>query len=421
MSSTETLSRWQATALAISFVVGSGILVLPVLSLEAAGAVASLHAWLLMSLIGLTLVLIFHKMSSAKGFTITGCFTEAFGPSAISAAKITILAALTFGMPVMIYTTASILIHLFHIKALSAGILSHGILTALSLNQLRPLRQSSKISLYSAALLLLLILTAVLFHLSDLKTGFQLAADTAPRLNPDFFKACTLTFFGYVGWESLSFFGDQLRDPKRDLKWIYGASFALISVAYLALSAVMTGAAARGEHFGIEEGFLSLLPDGPLRIASSLIMVLLLLANLNAWIFGGIKQTQELTGQNRRHLALLSYYLAVSSMILLLETKIIDLAKLFLLSNQNWIVIYGGILAFYFKTFKSPSQRLLGVAGAVGFLLLLAGCSKLILVNVALFVFFRFRLWQSGTIIPRHFHLRWLRLHSFHLKERHLP
>jgi amino acid transporter len=366
-------------------VVGSGILVLPVLSLEAAGAVASLYAWLLMGLIGLPLVLIFYKMSSASRFTLTGCFRNAFGEEAVFGAKLTVLGALLCGMPAMVYATAALALHFSGIGGISAGFLSHLIITLLCLNQLRPLRQSSKISIYSAFLLVFLMAVSIGLHLSDLKIGLDMVRHTLPPINHSLFRACTLTFFGYVGWESLSFFGDELKDPKKDLKWIYGGSFVLVSVLYLALSTVISGAASQGQKFGIQEGFLSLIPAGRVHALSCLATLILLLANLNAWVFGGTKQTQDLLLKSSKGKAVLYYYLAVSFLILLLELRVIDLSTLFLLSNQCWIVIYGGILAYYFKNFTAPSHRLLGVFGTIGFFLLLMGCSKLILLNIALF------------------------------------
>src|SRR4051812_9505701 len=106
------LGRWQALTLALSFVVGSGILVLPVLSLDMAGAAGSLQAWMLMTLMSIPLVLIFYRISLNRSITLAGYFTETFGEAASLGARITVLAALVFGMPAMVYTAASMMVHL---------------------------------------------------------------------------------------------------------------------------------------------------------------------------------------------------------------------------------------------------------------------------------------------------------------------
>jgi amino acid efflux transporter len=380
------LGRWQAVALSLSFVVGSGVLILPVLSLQLAGPVPSLYAWSLMVLIALPLVLIFYKMSMKRTFTLSGCFTDTFGETATRGAQMTVLSALVFGMPAMIYTTASLLIHIFQIKVIGPGLLSHLILTALCLNHLRPLHKSSKVSLYSAILLLLLIAASVSSHPRALGVGLHLAIQTYPRWDHTFFQACTLTFFGFVGWESLSFFSDELESPEQDLKWVYGVSFALVSLFYLALSATISGLASQGYAFGIQEGFLSMLPAGSARLFSSILATAILLTNLNAWVFAGVKQMRQVRGgPDSSKRPLFYYYIAISSNLLLLDLKCMTLPSLFLLTNQNWIVIYGGILTYYFMHFKSRTDRVTGAAGVIGFLLLLTGCSALILFNVALF------------------------------------
>jgi amino acid transporter len=381
------LGRWQAVTLALSFVVGSGILVLPVLSLQLAGPVASLYAWLLMVAIALPLVLIFYKISMKRTFTLSGCFTETFGEAATEGARLTVLAALIFGMPAMLYTAASVLIRVFQIDRIGAGFLSHLILTVLCLNHLRPLHKSSRVSLYSALLLLSLIAASVGANSSALGTGLHLAIQTYPRIDHAFFQACTLIFFGFVGWESLSFFGDELENPGRDLKWVYGGSFALVALFYLALSATISGLASHGQTFGIQEGFLSMLPSGWVRLFSSVTAAALLLANLSAWTFAGVKQMRQISSQSDSLVRpLLHYSFVVSAILLLLDLKAVTLPTLFLLTNQNWIVIYGGILAYYFKNFKSRTERTLGMTGVIGFLLLLTGCSALILLSVVLFL-----------------------------------
>src|SRR5207248_250345 len=150
-------------------------------------------------------------------------------------------------------------------------------LTLLCLNHLRPLHRSSRISIYSAVLLLLLIFGSVLWNLDKLALGIRSSVQTSPHFDRPFFQACALTFFGFVGWESLSFFNDGLQNPQKDLKWIYGGSFVFISLSYLALSGTITGLALEGQKFGIQEGFLSMLPAGAIRISSLAITSLFLL------------------------------------------------------------------------------------------------------------------------------------------------
>jgi amino acid transporter len=382
------LGGLQATALALSFVVGSGVLVLPVLVLNAVGPARSLQAWILTTLIGIPLVGLFYRMALKEKNTLSDAFTGAFGKGATRGARLTVLAALLFAMPAMTYSTSLILGDLFGGPGLSPALLAHGLLSLLCLNQIRPLRRNSKVSLVSAFLLFFVIGAAVVVHPGDIVHGFEITARSAPRFDTPLLRACTLSFFGYVGWESLSFFTTEVRNPKRDLKWVYFGSFTIVSAFYLALTAAMTGLAAKGVPFNLHDSFLPLLPTGSARVLARATVLVLLVANLNAWIYGGARQMREALGPERSsHLgALLVYYGIASLGLIAIETHLLDLSTLFLLSNQNWIVIYAGILAYAWKRSDRKSDRLLVVSGAVGFAFLLAGCSPALLLTALFFL-----------------------------------
>ena len=106
--------------------------------------------------------------------------------------------------------------------------------------------------------------------------------------------------------------------------------------------------------------------------------------------------------------ALALYFVLISSILILLDVKRVNISSLFILSNQNWIVIYGGVLTYYFKRVNTFFERAVGILGCFSFLVLASGCSEAILMTVAIFVVAKlvidrknatpdkFRLVQSG-------------------------
>ena len=98
--------------------------------------------------------------------------------------------------------------------------------------------------------------------------------------------------------------------------------------------------------------------------------------------------------------ALALYFVLISSILILLDVKRVNISSLFILSNQNWIVIYGGVLTYYFKRVNTFFERAVGILGCFS--------SEAILMTVAIFVVAKlvidrknatpdkFRLVQSG-------------------------
>jgi hypothetical protein len=364
----------QATALAASFVVGSGILFLPVLTLENAGPVGSLGAWSLAAAIGLPLVAVFRAIGDAGSPGLSGCFSGAFGDSAARGGRLTVWAALVLAMPAMTFSTAILAIDALGLNGVSPGILSEVILIALAANHLRPLRRSSRISFVTGALLVSIVVLAVSFHLGSLGIGIRETLSRPPSADRPFFRATNFAFFGFVGWESLGFFRDELENPRRDLNWVYFGSFALVSALYLALVAVQSGLSMSGEHFDLGDGLLRLFPPGGLRIFARISVIALLVANLNAWVYAGVRQTAETFGPRLRGArSNAAYSAAVSVLLAGLAFGRLRVDDLFLASNQHWILIYGAILVYAYRRFRGLAPRLLVLLGVLGFGLLLGG------------------------------------------------
>jgi hypothetical protein len=93
--------------------------------------------------------------------------------------------------------------------------------------------------------------------------------------------------------------------------------------------------------------------QAPITIA----VVLLVIANLNAWVFAGKKLIQS------RHSSLAKparavtvYFLLTATLLAAIHTDVMSVADLFSLSNQAWILIYGVLIVDSLKQYRSQTR-----------------------------------------------------------------
>lgn len=419
-SSNLTIGRWQASSLAVSFVVGASTLVLPTLAFEIAGPVGSIWAWLSITIITIPLILIFIDLG-LHDFKIGGIADyckSSLGEWSEFGVHLTLLSALLFGVPVIVWITAGFFQKTLGIDNNWKPIIAHSILIALSLNNMRPLRKSTRIAFLSFCLLVSTVFLVIILNIGAFQVGlkeflgsvFQITEwkHFAIRDNSvtwgNSLKASVLVFFGYVGWESLTFYLKDLEDREKNISFVYWTSFISIVLLYLALAITVSGAALSGLQFSGEEGILKLISWKPLYFTLSVIMLVVLLANVNAWLLGGSRQLYQffcsglIPGHWTRSLATIDYhgvprhavafYSILGTILLLgLDFKWISVSELILFVNQNWLVLYGGILLHYFQRAKSLREYVIVLSATASFFILVSVFSWGILITLTYFLF----------------------------------
>lgn len=389
---TGTLGRGQATALAISLAVGIGVLILPTLAAEMAGPLGSFAAWIVMTILALPLIAVFARLGrdEFRSGGIAAYSSEALGEWSVLGVQFCLVSALVLAMPAMVWVATKMIVGLLGLPLAMMPVLSHGLLAILCLNQFRPIRDSTRISIYSAGLIVFLVLGVLVVGFAGGKTAPPVDSNLEfSFLSPSFRQAAVLIFFGYIGWESLSLSLRDLRDPERDAGFVYWASFIFVSVIYLALAACVSRAMRGGLTFTGEAGILALIPAGGLLTAAQVIAATILLANLNAWVLSGVRQMASLGaslhGRDRPTLGILTYFGVTSTVLVVLETGHASVSGLVSACNQNWIVLYGAVLLFFFRRFTTRRDRALGFAALIAFGLLVTAGSAMIVVSLGFF------------------------------------
>jgi amino acid efflux transporter len=225
-----TLTLAPAVGLAITMVVGSGLLVLPGIAYRQVGA-AALYAWLISAVATLPIIVILARLGArfpdASG--IAGFVQAAFGQRLGLATEILILSTLPGGAAIAItggqyfaaclggdrtWVIAGALITL----AIGAGVNYFGA------------QVSGRVQQWLAAgLVILLAGVALLALLTGIRAGTGIAP---PARWIGGIPAVSLVFFAFVGWELMSFTSEEFAHPARDFPLMMGISFIVVLALY---------------------------------------------------------------------------------------------------------------------------------------------------------------------------------------------
>jgi amino acid efflux transporter len=225
----KSLSLGPAIGLAITMVVGSGLLVLPGLAYSQVGA-AAIYAWLISAIAVGPILVIFSslgaKFPNAGG--IAGFMQASFGRTAGMATEILILGAIPGGAAIAI-TGGQYFAVIADGSQLSMIIGTGLVLLLGGLVNYLGARISGKVQQYLAFLLVFLL---VLVAVTSFVFGARIGGIAPPQEWPKSIPAFGLVFFAFVGWEMMAFTSEEFKNPKRDFPLMMVISFVIVVVLY---------------------------------------------------------------------------------------------------------------------------------------------------------------------------------------------
>lgn len=391
----------QGTAMAVSMVMGSGVLGLPGLVLDQSGPKGALLAWLTVTLLIIPLVWVFARLgirfASAAG--LARYAAAAFGPWAATAVTLVLLGTFTLGIPAMAAMGAAYLQRSLGLPTAWSPAVAAGLLSLATLLNLGGPELTGRLS--QAAVAALVGLTALLgvTHLPDMALGVQ-TLQALPRHLPSWaaaWRGAALLFWAFLGWESLSFALEEFREPARNIPRVYALSFGLVAALYLILALTAVGADQRGVHAGGPAGLAALAGAGPASRALAGGMALLIAANTAAWVFAAARlafaaardgilparlaRLDAAAMPRPALLALLVVYLGVMGVTAGLG---IPLSSLILLVSQNFLVLYLGVVPAFWKLDTSRLRLPLSLAAGLAVAVMLPGFSWRLIYPAAL-------------------------------------
>ncbi|KKF98415.1 APC family permease [Methanosarcina mazei] len=407
----KTITLRRGLGLAICMLIGTGILALPGLALDAGSAHEAILGWFLIALIAVPLIQICARLGLRFPSTagLAGYAEEAAGPWGGYAVSYLVGGSFFFGLPAVALIGSEYMRQLFSLSELGAALFAVLLVTLMLISNLAGMRIISVINYTAMAVLFVLTGLLIAFNLDFFGSGLEVAGETiSGGGNVDLKNVWTvaaLLFWAFLGWENLSFSLGEIKDPEKNVPLLYWLSFALVTSIYILLALISTGASAAGVPLQGAAGLSGLVlftPGGSLLIW---LMVIVIAANACSWNFTASRMLYaggrtgafpgvfgKLSKRNIPVSSLVGLY--VLSIFLILGTYLfkIPVSSMILLVNQNFIFLYAFIIIAYWKTETGWQKWVFSVLALLSLSFLVSGFTWKIIYPVFLigFGYYRF-------------------------------
>lgn len=367
----KTITLRRGLGLAVCMLIGTGILALPGLALDAGSAQETVLGWFLIALVSVPLIQICARLGLKFPSTagLSGYAEEAVGPWGGYAVSYLVGGSFFFGLPAVALIGSEYMKQLFSLTDSGVALFAVLLVTLMFISNLAGMKVISIINYAALAVLFLLTGLLIVFNLDFFGSGLEVASEalrSSENIGLDLknvWKVSALLFWAFIGWENLSFSLGEIEKPERNVPLLYWLSFALVTSIYFALALISTGASAAGVTLQGASGLSSLVlftPGGKLLIW---LMVIVIAANACSWNFtasrllysGGRKGAfPKVFGKlSKRNIPVSSLAgLYILSILLILGSYFfkIPVSAMMLLVNQNYVFLYAFIILAYWKT-----------------------------------------------------------------------
>lgn len=374
----KTLTVPRATALALSIVIGSGLLVLPGLAYQQAGS-AALHAWVIDAAIVVPLLVIFAYLGSRHPTAggIAGFVQAAFCRRGGAMTEILLMGTFGLGIPAIAITGGNYVAAAGGTGTAGAAAGTFGLLALAASVNYRGAELSGRTQQVLAFVLVVVLAGAAVVALTfgDTSAGAGVASVTAW---PAAIGSLGLVFFAFTGWEMLSFTAEEYRRPRRDFPLTVALSFVAVIGLYLAIALAIQLTVSPADPRLASAPVAAMLGSslGPTGAAAvAVVSVLIIAANLigACWaasrlVYASAREgllPERLAavhaGSRTPRAAVLAVTGAFAAVIGLHFTGVAPLAVLLQVAGQNFFILYGLTVVAYVRLVSTPWARALGV------------------------------------------------------------
>jgi len=381
-----TLGLFSAVMLALSVVVGAGMLMLPGLVFRSAGSDAY-WSWIGDSLMSLPLLWVFVRLGrahpSAGGVSH---FVRIAWPRAQAGVAFVLLGAFGLGIPSIALTGGY---YVAEGLALPGGTATTGLIAAaLLVGAAAVVRHGATLaSRWQNAVMAALLLILVLLAGSTLpRWGGEFHWPDAAAL-PAVWQGMALAFFSYTGWELFAALSEEMRNPRRDFPLAVVISFVAVSLLYLGTALTVQSTVALDDPRLIRAPFLpvveALVGGAAAGAALGALVALIIIANLVGAVWAASRLVFDM-GRNgflpaaldagrldaggtpaRALAAVLTGFLAVIGLHL---AGGVPLDALLTLAGQNFFLLYLACVAVFVKIVPDRRERAFALLALVGLL-----------------------------------------------------
>ncbi|WP_159991175.1 APC family permease [Pelistega ratti] len=407
------ISLLSGVAIAVSMVVGSGLFGLPGLAIQQTDALTALLAWLGVIALMPALIYVFSwlgcRYPSAEGISLYA--SKGLGHWSRAGIMMITCGTLAVGMPAFFLVGGSYIAVLLGLNdtqwTIPCALLLAVATTIINLYGVEKLGFINKV-------IVILVLAVVIYLSIRLLPAITIISPTITSEAifsipiSQLWLAMSIVFWAFQGWENMTFGFEEIKNPKVNIPLIYWLSFMIVSIVYAIFALAVFIGAAQGVNVSGLNGIVGLLPEGLVGRLILIIMVFILIANANAWVFGSSRAffsaaTMHLLPSQLRYVnhngipitmlyTLLTLYCTV---ILIIYIGGIDIHyAFFLLTTQGFIILYGGAVIAFMKEVSFWWQKVIGIIAGISWIFLMQGFGWLVLYPLCLMLI--------GTLLYRY-------------------
>lgn len=231
---TATIGRWQGAGLMATTLLGTGVFILPQMTIDVAGT-GALLAWLLLTVAIIPVALVFGLLASRFPHAAGPAFfiEKAFGATAGRTIGLIFLLVIPIGAPAAILMTFQFLDALVSISGIGQLVAELLIVAVLLLLNIKGIQVSAKLQF--ALALLIVAVVATLFGASGLNVDqLQTFAHTSHPQFSGVMLAMGIGFWSFLGIEAMTHLASDFRQPEKDLLPAIMMGTVLVGIIYLA-------------------------------------------------------------------------------------------------------------------------------------------------------------------------------------------
>ena len=288
MTRPHTLGPLLGSALYVGALLGPGVLLVPALAVQAAGA-ASIVAWGALLVLSAPLAITFAALGIRHPVSggVTAYVREGLGENAAAATGFWFLVAVLLGAPAVSMIGALYVVDLTGGGTTAAAPIGLAMFATVLAANVLGLRVSSRFQFALSGLLITVLVIAIGVALPSR------AGDHWTPFAPHGFwavgTAANILIWMFVGWEAVAQLVGDFRDPAHDLPRAMALAFAVVTVVYVGLAVATIGVTAgTASHVPLAD-LVSVGFGRAGRDATAVVAVLLTMGTMNVYIGGTSK------------------------------------------------------------------------------------------------------------------------------------
>jgi amino acid transporter len=396
------ITLFNGVAIAISMVVGSGLFGLPGLAIRETNPMTALLGWGLIVLLMPSLIYVFSWLGrqhpSSEGISLYA--SMGLGNWSRPGIMMITCGTLAVGMPAFFLVGGNYIAALLELDTTRWSVPCALLLAVVTtIINLRGVEKLGFINELVVILVLCVVAYISIRTLPSIPAAFDGVTVGSLSTIPlaQIWLAMSIVFWAFQGWENMTFGFDEIENPKVNIPLIYWISFALVSIIYIVFATAIFAGAKQGLNVSGLSGVAALLPGGMWGRGALVVMVFILVANANSWVFGSSRAffsaaklhllPSSLSVLNAKGIParmLMAALVTYSLVILTMWYFRIDEHYAFLLTTQGFIILYGGAVLAFMREAKRWWQWIIGLLAGASWVFLIQGFGWLILYPIGL-------------------------------------